>query len=389
MSEPMDGPSHDASHGCSKASPSSALRLCGITIASRAALVRLFVLMGAIAIALVVAHRMWIVMPGNSFTGALPEATPAERALAEALARDVQFLAGEIGPRNRAFARAYTRAADHIERRLRSMGYEPRREPSPDHDPTASPGNIIVERHGGARSEEILVIGAHYDSFEDSPGANDNATGVAAVLALAEAFSPARRPAAPERTLRFVLFADEEPPYFQTEDMGSLTHARASRRAGDRIVGMLSLETMGWYSDEPESQKYPPPLGSLYPDRGNFIGFVANPRSRAFLHEVIGAFRETTEFPSEGAALPGVIPGISWSDHWSFWQEGYPGLMITDTAPFRYPYYHTTGDTPDKINALKLARVVAGLERVLGRLAGADRPGPSAPHAENASLTAP
>lgn len=211
---------------------------------------------------------------------------------------------------------------------------------------------------------EIIVVGAHYDSFDDSPGANDNATGVASVLALAERFIDAR----PSRTLRFVLFADEEPPYFQSEEMGSLTYARACRDAGERVIGMISVETIGWYSDEPGSQKYPAPLGAVYPDKGNFIGFVANPRSRIFLREVITSFRESTEFPSEGGALPGVLPGIGWSDHWAFWQSGFAALMVTDTAPFRYPHYHTVLDTPDKVDSERIARVTMGLERVIRAL---------------------
>lgn len=319
-----------------------------------------------LAVALVVCHRVMIVMPGRSFAGPLPDASEREHALAAALAADVQVLAGDIGPRNRDHALAYHRAADFIERRLRELGYEPMRQPSPEQAPGASPGNIIAERAGHAPSPDIVIIGAHYDSFGDSPGANDNATGVAAVLAIAERFAQEQ----PAHTLRFVLFADEEPPWFQTEEMGSLTHARACRRAGERVMGMISLETMGWYSESPGSQKYPVPLGTLYPETGNFIGFVGNPQSRTFLRSVIGAFRATADFPSEGAALPGFIPGIGWSDHWAFWQEGYAGLMVTDTAPFRYPWYHTTADAPDKIDALRLARVVAGLERVLHELSG-------------------
>jgi len=359
--------------GASRAAVSC--RPCRLRILSRGALVRLAILGVAIALTLVIAHRVLLVMPGASHSGALPEATDRETRFAESMAADVQILAGDLGPRNRDHPIAYSRAADFIEQRLRESGHEPNRQPSPAHSPGASPGNIIVEVRGASSgaTEEILVVGAHYDSFDDSPGANDNATGVAAVLALAESFAGTQ----PQRTIRFAFFADEEPPWFQSEEMGSRTYARACRTAGDRIVGMLSLETMGWYSDEPGSQRYPAPLGALYPDRGDFIGFVSNPASRAFLREVIGAFRETTAFPSEGAALPSVLPGISWSDHWSFWQEGYPGLMITDTAPFRYPWYHTPEDTPDKVDALRLARVVLGIERVLMRLTGAERAEPA------------
>ena len=131
---------------------------------------------------------------------------------------------------------------------------------------------------------------------------------------------------------------------------------------------MLSLETIGWYSDAPNSQRYPFPLSLFYPSTGDFIGFVANLGSRSLMHRVIGSFRRSVAFPSEGAAAPASIPGIDWSDHWSYWQFGWPALMVTDTAPFRYPHYHTPQDTPDKLDYDRLARVVAGLEGVLREL---------------------
>jgi Zn-dependent M28 family amino/carboxypeptidase len=198
-----------------------------------------------------------------------------------------------------------------------------------------------------------------------APGANDNGTGVAAMLALARRFSGQK----PRRTLRFVAFANEEPPHFQTAEMGSVVYAQRSRERSENVVAMLSLETLGYYDDAQGSQVYPPPIGLFYPSTGNFVGFVSNVSSRKLLRDVVGDFRSHTRFPSEGAALPAVIPGVGWSDHWAFWQAGYPALMVTDTAPFRYPHYHTGADTPDKIDYERLARVVAGLERSIRRLA--------------------
>jgi len=151
--------------------------------------------------------------------------------------------------------------------------------------------------------------------------------------------------------------------------MGSLVHARASRARGDRIVAMLSLETMGYYRDQPGSQAYPAPLGLFYPSTADFIGFVGNWKSRHLVRESVRFFREEARFPSEGGATFGSIPGVGWSDHWAFWQAGYPALMVTDTAPFRYPHYHQPNDTPDKVDPERLARVVAGLTRVIARLA--------------------
>jgi len=174
--------------------------------------------------------------------------------------------------------------------------------------------------------------------------------------------------AKPQRTIRFVAFVNEEPPYFKTEEMGSLVHARQARKQGDKVIAMLALETIGCYSDLPKSQHYPAPFSLFYPDTGDFIAFVANPGSRDLLHRTIGAFRETTPFPSEGIAAPGWIEGICWSDHWSFWDAGYPALMVTDTAPFRYPHYHEPTDTPEKLDFERMARVVAGIGRVVAKL---------------------
>ena len=161
--------------------------------------------------------------------------------------------------------------------------------------------NLEVEIPGKTRGGEIVVVGAHYDSVSGCVGANDNGSGVAAVLALARAWS-GRESA---RTLRFVAFVNEEPPFFQTEQMGSLVYARHCRQRNDNIVAMLSLETIGCYSDEPGSQKYPFPLGMFYPSRGNFIGFVGNTANRRLVQQCIKTFRRLVAFPSEGAALPG------------------------------------------------------------------------------------
>jgi len=151
--------------------------------------------------------------------------------------------------------------------------------------------------------------------------------------------------------------------------MGSLVYANAARVRRERIVGMVALETMGYFSDQPGSQQYPGPVGTLYPDVGNFIGFVSNLASARLLMKARRAFRRRTSFPLQSAALPDAIPGVGWSDHWSFWQAGYPALMVTDTAPFRYPWYHTAEDTPEKLDYERLGQVVDGIEGVIEALA--------------------
>jgi hypothetical protein len=133
---------------------------------------------------------------------------------------------------------------------------------------------------------------------------------------------------------------------------------------------MISLETIGYFSDAPGSQKYPSPgLGLFYPSKGNFIGFAANTTSRSLLRETVAAFRKAGRLPCQGAALPAAIPGIGWSDQWSFWQCGYPAIMVTDTAPFRYPHYHEPTDTPDKLDYDRFALVVSGMEKTIADLA--------------------
>jgi Zn-dependent M28 family amino/carboxypeptidase len=282
----------------------------------------------------------------------------------ERIRRHVETLALDIGERNLWRYAALMRAAEYIEAEFAVSGYSPTRQ---TYQVSRLPvSNIEVVLPGEAAPDEAIVVGAHYDTVSGSPGANDNGTGVAALLELARRF--ARRPL--RRTLRFVAFVNEEPPFFQTAEMGSVVYASAARARGDRIAGMLSLETMGYYSSETGSPQYPAPeLSGLYPDIGNFIGFVANEASRALLESASRAFIGTTSLPLRGAALPEALPGTGWSDHWSFWQAGYQAMMVTDTAPWRYPHYHTAEDTPDKLHFDSLVDVVNGLEGVVEALA--------------------
>lgn len=294
-------------------------------------------------------------MPGKSYNGPLKPLTSKETALRERLRSHVTRLGSEIGERHIWLPAKLEAAAAFIEETFRAQGHEVR------HQVYTADGvavrNIEVELPGSTRADEIVVVGAHYDSVSGSPGANDNGSGVAALLELAGALAGEK----PERTLRFVAFVNEEPPFFMTELMGSRVYASRSGRRGEKIVAMIALETIGCYSDEPGSQCYPPLFKMLYPDTGNFIGFIGNLSSRPLVRQMLGQFRESAAFPSEGCAAPGWVTGIGWSDHWSFWKEGYPAIMVTDTAPFRYRHYHGTEDTPDKIDYDRMARVVTGL----------------------------
>jgi hypothetical protein len=296
-------------------------------------------------------------MPGKSFTGALPPVTPSQQSLADELRRDVTKLAGDIGHRDTAHPAALARAADYIEAQFKAAGLQPRRHPYDVDGQTVF--NIDAEVKG--RGDEVVVVGAHYDSVRGAPGANDNGSGIAAVLALARRTAKDQ----PRRTLRLAAFVNEEPPYFQTEKMGSLVYARACKARGDKVAAMISVETIGCYSDAKGSQHYPAPLSMFYPSEGNFIAFVGNSGSGGLVKRIVAKFRRDVPFPSEGAVLPGSIEGVGWSDHWSFWQCGYPGVMVTDTAHFRYRWYHTMEDTPDKLDYERTARVVEGLEIVV------------------------
>mgnify|MGYP005847466729 CR=1 FL=1 len=150
--------------------------------------------------------------------------------------------------------------------------------------------------------------------------------------------------------------------------MGSQVYARAARERGDDIRAMFSLETIGYYRDRPGSQRYPFPFGFFYPEQGNFVGFVANLGSRALLKRAVAAFRDASNFPLEHLAAPAIVPGVAWSDQLSFWRAGYAGVMVTDTALYRYPHYHSAEDTPDKLDYARLARVVEGLAGMLRTL---------------------
>jgi len=300
-------------------------------------------------------------MPGRNVSRAAP-LSPDEVALREELRANVQKLGGEIGERNMWHYAQLNATADFIEDSFSQAGLHPRHDSYDLHGQACH--NIEAEIPGVSR--EIILIGAHYDSVFGSPGANDNGSGVAALLALARRFAGTE----PKHTLRFVAFVNEEPPYFLSGQMGSFVYASRCKDRGDRIDAMISLETIGYFSDAPQSQTYPAPgLGMFYPKVGNFIGFVANLNSRTLLRRVIALFREHAKIPSEGAALPAFIPGVSWSDQWSFWRHGYPGIMITDTAPFRYPHYHCSTDTPDKLDYDRFTLVVSGMEKVIEELA--------------------
>jgi Zn-dependent M28 family amino/carboxypeptidase len=327
-------------------------------------------------------------VPGRSYRGPLPALTAIEQELSSKLSTHVWMLASDIGPRSLTSApENLEQAALYIEQILRSYGHAVSTQEfdvdvfTSRNRKITSAGinfesanyktrNIIAEIVGSQRPEEIVVVGAHYDSVYDCPAANDNGSGVAALLAIAQMFAQAKC----ERTIRFVAFTNEEPPFFDTDSMGSLRYARSCHERGDKVVAMICLETLGYYTDAPQTQKLPHPIFKLFcPTTGNFIALIANLKSRQLLKQCAGAFRKAVKFPSEALALPDQITGVSFSDHSAFWRYGYPALMITDTAFYRYPYYHEAEDTPEKIDYDVMARVVQGLGAVVADLCGDTR----------------
>jgi Zn-dependent M28 family amino/carboxypeptidase len=283
-------------------------------------------------------------MPERPYAGPLPPLSGEGRALSLRLRLHVAALAA--AERNTDLETP----ARYIEAAFSRLGFEPQSQYF------ESGGRKVRNIEIGSGS---IIVGAHYDTVPGSPGADDNASGVAVLIELAAMKLP----------VRFVAFANEEMPYFLGPEMGSWTWASRARERGDTVFAMFSLEMLGYYSDAPGSQVYPFPLSFFYPDRADFIAFVGDLGARGLVHRAIKSFRRNAQFPSHGVAAPGFIPGVSWSDHWSFRRHGFPAIMITDTAFYRYPHYHLPTDTPEKLDYERMARVTLGLAEMLKELA--------------------
>ena len=328
-----------------------------------------FVLLAAPAFLAVVAVLWMTSVPGRSHSGPLPPLTPEQARLAARLREHVQAIGST--PHNVSHPRELEQAARYIEEVLAGYGSAARRQVYQADGLDVRNIETVIEP--ATAEAETLVLGAHYDSALIAPGANDNASGVAALLELARLLEGLRN-RSPFR-VRLVFFVNEEPPYSHGDLMGSFVYARALKRSGEPVLGMMSLETIGFFSDAENSQNYPFPLRLLYPSTGNFVAFVGMVSSRDLVRRTVRTFRDLVPFPSVGGTAPAFIPGIDWSDHWSFEQVGIPALMITDTAPYRYPHYHTAEDTPDKVDHEKLARITLGLAAVVGSWADAPKAG--------------
>jgi hypothetical protein len=312
----------------------------------------------------------YLLMPAADTQPAAVELSEEQHIIAKKLEADVRHLAVEIGERYIHRPGTMDTTLSWIERRFLEMGYQPVR-----HTYQLRRGiyqgrnavNLIAEISGTDKPDRVIVIGAHYDTVPGSPGANDNSSAVAVLLELARWFHDRPQP----KTLKFVAFANEEPPFFKTEDMGSYAYAGELKNRRVDVRAMISMDGLGFFSDDPGSQAYPfPGIGLAYPDKANFIGFVTRFGDLRMMKRALSAFREGVPLPAEGVALPGIIPGVSWSDHWSFWQHGFPAFLVTDTLPFRDPNYHSARDTPDKLDYQRMALVAEGMKKVIKELAG-------------------
>jgi Zn-dependent M28 family amino/carboxypeptidase len=299
--------------------------------------------------------------PGKSHHGALPLLTQVEVELAANLKQHIAMIAAR--EHNLVEFAELEKVARYIEATITSFGYTVGRQEFLVEGKPVRNIDAVIEPRVGAVDPEVIVVGAHYDSVRGCPGANDNASGSAAVIELARLLRDLDGKT--DKRIRCVLFVNEEPPYYRTEAMGSLQYARALAERRERVVGMYSLETIGFYSSKPGSQRFPFPFGLLLPHRADWVAFIGLPGSRPLLQRTLRSFRRHTLFPSVGGVAPDSIPGMGWSDHWAFAQHGFQALMVTDTAPFRYVHYHEPSDTPDKVDTESVARLVKGIERVI------------------------
>lgn len=286
-------------------------------------------------------------------------AEPLETRLGHHLA----VLCEEIGPRSILDSEALEQAGDYIEETLAALGYAVQEQEYAWMGHTFR--NLAIRLPGQTHPDEVVVVGAHYDTVPGTPGADDNGSGVAVLLELARQCREMRL----ERTLHLVAFTLEEPPAFFTPWQGSRVYARALHQNRERVVAMLSLEMLGYYSDRPRSQRFPLfPMRWMYPNTGNFIGIVGNLRSRNLVRRVQEAFRRGCSLPVEALATSPLLPGVALSDHASFWRYGYLAVMVTDTAFYRNPHYHKPSDRLETLDLARLAQCVRGLAQVIAEL---------------------
>lgn len=280
------------------------------------------------------------------------------------LKRTVNFLSKEIGSRGYLQVDSLNKTGDYIKSELSNYGYTVLEQPYEVEGHIYK--NIFVELKGEKPPEKVLVIGAHYDTVMGTPGADDNASGIAGLIELARLLSDRSF----DKTIQLVAFTLEEAPFFRSRFMGSHIYAQSLKQRGIDVEGVICLEMIGYFTDAPESQLFPLPFFRwMYPTKGNFIIIVGNMRSRSFLNRVKSGFKKGTDLPVESISAIPLVIGIDFSDHRSFWKLNYDAVMVTDTAFYRNPQYHGMGDTPEILDYERMAKVVLGLKSSIEELA--------------------
>ena len=277
------------------------------------------------------------------------------------LRRHVEQLSREFHPRNFLHPENLDRCAEYIALHFGQAGAAVEIQPF---TVAGRQFRNVIGRFGSGCGPRIIV-GAHYDACGDTPGADDNASGVAALLELA--FLLGRHP--PARDVELVAWSLEEPPFFKTDSMGSAVHARSIAAGKTNILGVIVLEMVGTFSDRWGSQAYPVPLLHLiYPNRGNFIGVIGRWDQGEWIKAVKTGMQGRTSLPVYSIRAPVQVPGIDLSDHLNYWLLGLPALMVTDTAFYRNPAYHSPDDTAERLDYDRLADVVVALAAALHNL---------------------
>jgi Zn-dependent M28 family amino/carboxypeptidase len=225
--------------------------------------------------------------------------------------------------------------------------------------------NVIAEQTGSDPAPGILIVGAHYDSVRTTPGADDNASGIAGLFGIARMLAGKKL----DQTVRIVAFALEEPPVYRSKNMASYHYAKSLHDRKEPVAGMICLEMIGYFTDREGSQHYPLPFMKLrFPKVGNYIALVGNRKSKAFTEAIAGKFKLATDLPFVTLNAPAIVVGIDFSDHWSFGKFDYPAFMVTDTAFYRNPNYHAPSDHPDTLDYTRMAKVVEGLAGAIEKM---------------------
>ena len=274
----------------------------------------------------------------------------------QALHDHVMYLSTASPARTIGYLRILNETADYIQAQFESHGLSPELQEYQVEEGKVR--NVIVQL--GPTHKPRIVIGAHYDVCGEQPGADDNASGVAGLIELARILK--ENESLLTHHFELVAYTLEEPPYFGTDLMGSAVHAKALHDAGAEVALMVSLEMIGYFTDEPDSQKFPSGLlEGLYPTVGNFIALVGNLKSKHTLERLKRPMLAASKVPLYSISSPGIVEGVDFSDHRNYWRYGYPAMMLTDTAYFRNPNYHARTDTIDTLDFEKMALVIEAL----------------------------